>query len=504
MPSFLLTLRYIRSRPPASILAARLWAGQSKKARVYCALSWPPRAARMRVTRRVAGTVLRVQVLHNLTRAKDPQSFLLRTFASWVGGDWALGITFPTSGHQRTSPAKVRDRMYSAVDGNEGDNLKSKTLCITALTLLTALSVPFRLAAQKQIRYTVTDLGTLGGTFSQAFGINNNGSVVGIASRAGDTAYHAFLWRKGVMTDLGTLEGAAPPAYSIASSINDNDEIVGYSETSVPDPLGENTCGDSLVCLPVVWRAGVISALPTLGGNNGQALSINDRGQVVGAAETADKDPTCPPPPQVLVLKPAIWEKGEPRALPTGPFLNGFAVRNNEKGHVVGTVLTCNVSAAYLWEKNKVINMGTLGGVVLAPGAINDQGQVTGTYTTTAGIDRGFLWQDGVAKDFGSLPGYPVAHGGPINDRGQIVGQACTAIACTVFLWQNGVKIDLNTVVPASSSLHMFDPAGINFGGEIVGLAIEKTTGQLRAFLAVPCDEDKANEEGWQYGTETT
>jgi hypothetical protein len=73
-----------------------------------------------------------------------------------------------------------------------------------------------------------------------------------------------------------------------------------------------------------------------------------------------------------------------------------------------------------------------------------------------------------------------------------------------VFLWQNGVKTDLNTLVPASSSLHMFDPAGINFGGEIVGLAIEKTTAQLRAFLAVPCDEKNANEEGCADGTEAT
>jgi probable HAF family extracellular repeat protein len=53
------------------------------------------------------------------------------------------------------------------------------------------------------VRYTVKDLGTLGGTFSNAFGINNKGDVVGHATLKGDTALHAFLWRKEVMTDLG-------------------------------------------------------------------------------------------------------------------------------------------------------------------------------------------------------------------------------------------------------------------------------------------------------------
>ena len=158
--------------------------------------------------------------------------------------------------------------------------MKSKlSACIAAVTLLAAFAIPVQPAAQQQLKkkfpsYTVTDLGTLGGTFSQAFGINNNGSVVGYATLAGDTALHAFFWRKGAMTDLGPLGGPL----SQASNVNDRDEVVGYSETSTPDPLGENFCGDSLVCLPVVWRAGVMTPLGTLGGTNAVGVSINSRG----------------------------------------------------------------------------------------------------------------------------------------------------------------------------------------------------------------------------------
>jgi probable HAF family extracellular repeat protein len=35
--------------------------------------------------------------------------------------------------------------------------------------------------------------------------INNKGSVTGFAFLPGDAAFHAFLWRKGVMTDLEAI-----------------------------------------------------------------------------------------------------------------------------------------------------------------------------------------------------------------------------------------------------------------------------------------------------------
>jgi probable HAF family extracellular repeat protein len=54
-------------------------------------------------------------------------------------------------------------------------------------------------------KYSVADLGTLGGSFSWEFAVNNKGWVVGIATLAGDMSLHAFLWHGGLMTDLGIL-----------------------------------------------------------------------------------------------------------------------------------------------------------------------------------------------------------------------------------------------------------------------------------------------------------
>ncbi len=67
-------------------------------------------------------------------------------------------------------------------------------------------------AATAPPAYTVTDLGTLGGTFSAGTGINASGQVTGYSFTTGDAAVHAFLWTpttpngaSGTLHDLGTL-----------------------------------------------------------------------------------------------------------------------------------------------------------------------------------------------------------------------------------------------------------------------------------------------------------
>jgi len=85
------------------------------------------------------------------------------------------------------------------------------------LLLVCALSFSFLQQASAQSTYTITDLGTLGGSSSTAEGINSLGQVVGYSVRA-DGYPCAFIYSNGVMLNLGTT-GARPIAVRGTPSI---------------------------------------------------------------------------------------------------------------------------------------------------------------------------------------------------------------------------------------------------------------------------------------------
>jgi probable HAF family extracellular repeat protein len=74
-----------------------------------------------------------------------------------------------------------------------------------------------------------------------------------------------------------------------------------------------------------------------------------------------------------------------------------------------------------------------------------------------------------------------------INNNGQVVGASCDNMGnCRAFLWQNKAMMDINALIPANSPLYLMFAEGINDAGEIVGLALETSTGETHAFVATP------------------
>ncbi len=90
-------------------------------------------------------------------------------------------------------------------------------------TFAAALLMGLASIAGAQTSYSYTDLGTLGGTMSQANGVNDAGQMVGISSLA-NGQQHGFYWSgSGAIVDIGTLGGTG----SYASEINNGGDIVG-------------------------------------------------------------------------------------------------------------------------------------------------------------------------------------------------------------------------------------------------------------------------------------
>jgi probable HAF family extracellular repeat protein len=370
-----------------------------------------------------------------------------------------------------------------------------------------------------------TEIIPLGGDLSEGAGVNNRGWVVGDANVPSNNNEHATVWREGVITDLGTLGGPNSSIGFIGADPNDSGLITGNAQTAVLDPLGEYwgvnfgctagnvTCdGWQYLFRGFAWKDGVMTALPTLGGNNTAALGRANRlGEIVGLSETATPDPNCVAP-QVLDWVPVIWEpNGEIRKMPLYPGDTvGATSAINDNGQAVGGTGFCAspgtaaITHAVLWENGKVTDLGSLGGVMNNVGvSINNRGQVVGLSDLPGDTtSHAFLWQNGVMTDLSTLPGDVLSIAFEINNRGQVVGESCDVnFNCRAFLWENGAMTDLNALTPPNSPLFLMAASGINDSGEVVGFAINPSTGFAPGFVAMPCDEAHASLDDCTWST---
>ena len=327
--------------------------------------------------------------------------------------------------------------------------------------------------------YVLTDLGTLGGLSAQAADINDDGHVVGYASSA-TAGGHAFVWRDGVMTDLGTLTGGTSSA---AGGINRLGQIVGSSN------LGLNTPGQA-----TLWDNGQIINL-TPGSNGSSATAINSYRQVVGTFSNA---------------VPFMWQNGELTILPHLGGGGGWASDINDAAMIVGSSSSTESSQllgplprAVLWQKDsqgvfRATNLGVLPGTDESGAtAINSAGQIVGssghtdpdTYEVTS---QAFLYSGGTMTPL-NVPS-PEAYAGDINDSGVIVGSMRAAGGTSkwhAYVYADGVATNLNSLIPAGSGLHLSVAYGINNSGQIVGYAYDARFG-YHAFLLTPVDPGAA------------
>lgn len=199
--------------------------------------------------------------------------------------------------------------------------------------------------------------------------------------------------------------------------------------------------------------------LGTLGGGTSWANAINDAGQVVGTAMTAEG-----------VLHPFLWQNGTMTDLVPASGVSAGAVDVNQRGQVLCTMTTPAATGkpatteARLWEKGVLTELSGLTGSqhLVRPLRINDRGQVL------AIAGSGFLlWQNGSVTEVGKAS----TSAGDLTEQGRVYYPRREANGGEgwVGLWESGRSTNLGAL-----GGYLTWPNGANEGGEVVGYALVK------------------------------
>jgi probable HAF family extracellular repeat protein len=114
--------------------------------------------------------------------------------------------------------------------------------------------------------FGLVDIGTLGGTYSEGTGINDQNEIAGVSSVAGSSLNHLFLYAQSHMRDLGGVAGES----FINAAINNRGEIVGSAINSAGTESSFIYRGHSFEKIPLV------------------AAGLNNNGHIAGSYTAAN------------------------------------------------------------------------------------------------------------------------------------------------------------------------------------------------------------------------
>jgi len=295
--------------------------------------------------------------------------------------------------------------------------------------------------------YVATDLGVVHRDSARIHGINAVGQTVGESGQPHGADTHAFFWQKqGGMRDLGTLAGGD---YSSAFAINDSGLVVGTSNTSTTMRAFSWTVSGGLVD---------IGTLP--GAADSQAYSVNNVGQIAGASGSHA----------------VIWNAGSVQDLGTlgGTISEAHAI--NSTAQTVGVSQTTDGSNhAFLFTNGAMQDLGTLPGDSNSRADhINDAGMVVGA-STGGGGTRAFFWTStGGMEAINALTGGGYSEAFSVNSQGQVVGASGSSLGTRAFLWTHAAgSVDLNNIVTGlPTNVVLTGAFSINDKGEIVAFGV--------------------------------
>lgn len=359
-------------------------------------------------------------------------------------------------------------------------SLRLPSLLVLLCLLTTFLTPPAALAGQ--LSFQLTDLGTLNGTtgWSQAYGINDQGDIVG---ESGDywNFGHAVLWRRGVISDLGVLQtdyvqyGATdviPSPYAVAHGINNASRIVGTTWVLSED-------WEYRIPIPMVWNGGEWQPLSQ---SRAEAVDVNASGQAIGRRVLGYDSDTY--------SWAALWSDG------TESFQEEFSMASaiNDRGDIAGSHRIYDRTSEELGPHLPVVWRNGVpeslqGGSGHALG-IGEDGNAVGIL-----FDRGpVLWNDGLPTILAERADCAAVG---VNDSRWVIGNCdrpswgCYSSrydeGCGThpFLWtpEQG-WIELQELLQDAGVAELLNVADINASGQIVGSA--QVGDSLHAVLLTP------------------
>ncbi|MFA6043813.1 MAG: hypothetical protein WC718_02410 [Phycisphaerales bacterium] len=261
------------------------------------------------------------------------------------------------------------------------------------------------------------------------FGVTPDGRAIASSYSLGEFNEHALLFANGQTTTIGAF---APRGIAADGTIVGSRDV-----TYGPGWHARHAC---------VLQSGMLLDLPTLGGQNAQAIAVSEVGRIVGFSYTA----------------------------------TGLRPR------------------AVTWSGGVITDLGVLGGTSaqalgIAGNYVVGVSDVTGgwhpfRYTLNA------AGQVVTRSDLGSLgtgsTNYGLAYA--VTESGDVVGMS----ADHAFLWHNGVMTDLNNVVVNGQDWDLRAASAINAAGQIAGWGTYHGNPAAFVLSAAPmCDPD-LNQDG--------
>ena len=264
-----------------------------------------------------------------------------------------------------------------------------------------------------------------------AFGINNQGNCVGIASTSRSQSSPKLVPCQWLNNSLSLLE--CPNNFTnggVARAINNKNDVTGWLRTAGASQAS-------------IWIGGHIMLLPNLSGGSSLAYALNSGRSIVGEAEVLSRDG--------------------------------------------------DVYHACLWMDGKVLDLGTLGAAASRATGINSGGDIVG-YTKSGRQSADSIHEmafyklkDQRVKYLPCLDGYKSCRAESINDHRIVVGSAIgnhSGNSSRAVFWLNGAVHDLKSEVVNGKSWELLSAVSINNSNAIVGQGI--VNGIPAVYVAMP------------------